>query len=463
MVQYAPEFKRYVYDCVEEEKVSHSYLLSSGIVKTEWVVDITAPRTRYNITICVPYEDQLLHSSVLIDQNDHEPQYNNDVFHNKIADLVCDIKHHIYNIHPTKKDIDLLKKELENIEFNDIIKKDQIKEKIFLLEIELEKELDNIIMRRFYEEFKDEIDPPPTPAEQQAEEEVFEEVEQRLEHARKTFKLNLRAIRHLDKATSDKFVLPLTESDKDVEKWNQLTTKPFGFLAYNGAKFSINLTKFRSDNVFFVDAAEKEFFTKKFDQYTEVKDSIEAKREHYKNMVKKLSKASKTLSLQVDALKVQFEEKAKKHKQPKLLKFIAERTKTNIATIREAEDLVNRRIKALKNKCLTKKPTKFFKRAVRLFLGKTGDDILIDMKKVGLTSKEDYLLAIEYLYFLKMVLEKRKDQFTPPIVIITDCDDFDTGFKNSKLLKILTGHMFIHTITITYNRVRKEELDERPI
>lgn len=288
-------------------------------------------------------------------------------------------------------------------------------------------------------------------SDQKTDEEEFEEIEQRIDHARKTFKLNLRAIRNLDKATSRKFVLPLTETKEGVEKWNQLIIKPFGFLAYNGSKFSVDLTLVRQqdDDTFFVDDNEQSIFREKFEQYEGIKNRTEAKRKYYIEKEKKLTKASEKLEQQVVALKEQFEEKTTKVTQPKLLRFFAERTKTNIVTIRKAEGMVNARINALKNKRLTNKPKKFFKRAVRLFLGKTGDDVLNDLSALGLTSKEDYLLSIDYLYFLMTVLEERKDQFVPPVITIVDIDDLDVGFKKSKLLKILTGHMFIHTITVT--------------
>jgi len=289
-----------------------------------------------------------------------------------------------------------------------------------------------------------------------SEDEEFEEVEQQLEHASKTFKLTLRAIKRLDKAKSNKFVLPLKDTIEDRRKWLHLIAQPFSFLFYNGAKFSVKITRTleQSDLLGIVD------LRKQFAEYEIVKNKIEAKRKYYNEMLDRLTKVGEALEQQIVDLKLQFEEKAKEFKQPKLLKFVADRTQTNIATIRIAQKTVQARIIALKNKRLTTNPPAFFKRAVRFYLGNTGNDILKDLEKLGFTSEEDYVLLIDYLYFLIVLIEKNENKFVPPALMIADENSTGFGYKNTTLLEVVASHMFFNILKIELKD--ESEKDEKP-
>ena len=130
---------------------------------------------------------------------------------------------------------------------------------------------------------------------------------------------------------------------------------------------------------------------------------------------------------------------------------MASRTETNIKIIRDAEKIAKRKIEALRNKKLTTNPSLFFERAVKLYLGKTGKDIIKDLHVLGYTSPEDYKIAIDYLFFLLSLIEYRKEKYISPIIPILAYDDFKFGYDKTEILKVLTGHMFIHTVTVSKN------------
>lgn len=329
--------------------------------------------------------------------------------------------------------------------YNDIIESEEaIRYKIMNLNSIIDTELSNIIMNKKIVDIENFID----------EEKEFNEIEQYLEEAAKTLKLNLKAIRILDKKKSDKFVLPLNASDMDdLIKWELLINKPFNFLSYNDAMFSVNLNSHIKDT-WDEDADMSKWHDLWNDMYRKFKNTtskIDKKKHHISESRKRLVKARRKLEEQAEDLKIQFIKKSDKYKHPKLMKFMAARTTANINTIRDATSITQNRIDVLKNKYLYKNPAKFFKRAVRLYLGKTGNDIIYDLQELRFNSKNDYVLAIKYLYFLMDVIENRKDMFKSPVLPILNADEFAVGFEKPDILKILTGHMFIHTVTLSKN------------
>ena len=94
-----------------------------------------------------------------------------------------------------------------------------------------------------------------------------------------TFKLTLSSIRRLDKARSNKFILPLDYSNGDYDKFKTLIDKPFSFLNYNGAHFSVSLD-IDIDTI----SWEDEFDTDEMPYYKEISD-IDSK---YKKIEKRL-------------------------------------------------------------------------------------------------------------------------------------------------------------------------------
>ena len=284
------------------------------------------------------------------------------------------------------------------------------------------------------------------------EEEDFDKIDKYLSEAKHTLKLNLKTIRTLDKEKSNKFVLPLY-SPMDIDKFNKLINQPFNFLVYNDSIFSVNLFTTVEDSW---DQEKKQskwqkLFEECFLNYKNVKLDIDRKKKLILNRQIKIGEVYDKLGKQIEDMKKQFIERSKKYNNPKILGFMASRTETNIKIIRDAEKIAKRKIEALRNKKLTTNPSLFFERAVKLYLGKTGKDIIKDLHVLGYTSPEDYKIAIDYLFFLLSLIEYRKEKYISPIIPILAYDDFKFGYNKTEILKVLTGHMFIHTVTVSKN------------
>jgi hypothetical protein len=297
------------------------------------------------------------------------------------------------------------------------------------------------------------VEPKKTTEELESEEEAeYQRIDEMIRNGSNTLRLNRKTICNLPKSVSNKFVLPLEATNKDdVDKFTHLTKQPFSFLNYNDSMFSVNLNTGLID-MWDSDKDESVWNSLAQDSHSELKkiaQIIASKKYKIHERRKKLNKANNKLDAQVDYLKEQFELKADKFKHSSYVKFIATRTSNNIATIREAQNYSKRVEKALKNKRLIKSPTTFFHRALKLYLGKTGEDIISDLKTLKYTNKNDSELGIKYLLFLLKLIEKREDELIPPIITITDVAQMGVGFEQPEMVKVMAGHMFIHTVTIT--------------
>lgn len=284
------------------------------------------------------------------------------------------------------------------------------------------------------------------------EQESFDKMDKYLSEAKHTLKLNLKTIRTLDKEKSNKFVLPLY-SPMDNDKFNKLINQPFNFLVYNDSIFSVNLFTTIEDSW---DQEKKQsrwqkLFEECFLNYKNTKLDLDRKKKLIVNRRIKIGEVYHKLGKQIDDMKQQFIERSKKYNNPKILRFMASRTETNIKIIRDAEKIAKRKIEVLRNKKLISEPALFFERAVKLYLGKTGKDIINDLHILAYTTPEDYKIATEYLFFLLSLIEFRKEKYISPIIPVLKSEDFKFGYEKSEILKVLTGHMFIHTVTVSKN------------
>lgn len=284
------------------------------------------------------------------------------------------------------------------------------------------------------------------------EQEDFDKIDKYLFEAKYTLKLNLKTIRILDKEKSNKFVLPLY-SPMDNDKFNKLINQPFNFLVYNDSIFSVNLFTTVEDSWDHEKKQSKwqKLFEECFLNYKNTRTDIDRKKKLIVNRRIKIGEVYQKLGKQIDDMKQQFIERSKKYNNPKILRFMASRTETNIKIIRDAEKIAKRKIEVLRNKKLISEPALFFERAVKLYLGKTGKDIIKDLHILGYTTSEDYNIAIEYLFFLLSLIEYRKEKYISPIIPILTFDDFKFGYEKTEILKVLTGHMFIHTVNVSKN------------
>jgi len=294
--------------------------------------------------------------------------------------------------------------------------------------------------------------PEKTAEEIEAEEEAeYQRIDVMIRNGANTLRLNRKTIFNLPKSISNKFVLPLEASKKDdIDKFMHLTKQPFSFLNYNDSMFSVNLntglhTMWDEDKD---ESAWNSLAQESHRALNSVATRIVSKINKINERRIKLNKANNTLDEQVIYLKEQFEHKASKFKHSTYVKFIATRTANNITTIREAQNYSKRVEKALKNKRLIKDPNAFFNRALKLYLGKSGEDIIQDLETLKYTSRSDAEHGIKYLLFLLKLVEKREDDLIAPIITITDIADLGVGFEISEMVKVMAGHMFVHTVTI---------------
>ena len=295
----------------------------------------------------------------------------------------------------------------------------------------------------------------------QTEAEEYEKLEKYIDEGVNTLRLNRQTIKKLPKSKSNKFVLPLEiGKDGDSDKFYHLIKQPFSFLTYNNALFSVNINTgidgmwddFNDSNVW--DSLSKE----RQQELKSVETRIASKKQKINDRRKRLNKANNKLDDQIDYLKEQFEKKADKFKHSSYVTFIAARTTNNINTIREAQSYSKRVEKALKNKRLTSNPIAFFDRALTLFLGETGEDIIQDLETLGYTSKSDAELGIKYLFFLLKLVGRRDDELISPLITITDLETFGVGYEKPEMIKVMAGHLFIHTVTISKEYDYEEEI-----
>lgn len=285
----------------------------------------------------------------------------------------------------------------------------------------------------------------------QEEEDEYNRIENFIIDGASTLRLNRRTIFKLSKERTNKFVLPLEAGKKDdIDKFIHLTKQPFSFLNYNDAMFSVNLntglnTMWNEDKD---ESAWNGLAQQSHSALNSVATRIASKKDKIIERRKRLNKANNKLDEQIEYLKEQFEKKAEKFQHSAYVKFIATRTANNIQTIREAQSYSKRVEKALKNKRLIKNPIAFFERALCLYLGDTGRDIIRDLETLGFTSRGDAELGIKYLLFLLKLVEKREDELIAPIITITDLETFGVGYEQADMVKVMAGHMFIHTVTI---------------
>lgn len=285
----------------------------------------------------------------------------------------------------------------------------------------------------------------------ETEEEQFENMEEHFARSSKTFKLSRKAIKALPKKISNKFILPLSmDKESDIEKFNNLKEQPFSFLEYNGAKFSIDLQANTanswdetSDQLLWAD-----LISERIQAHEKVLKSMNDRRTKRIKKMQKLNKIYNQLDTHIDYLKNQFTKKTEKYGNDKYIRFIGTRTVSNIKKIRESQTLAKTKLFALKNKRLYNDPKTFFDRMLKLFLGQTGIDIRNDLDTLQYTTRKDSEIGIQFLLFLLSIVENHKE-FTTPILPILSTEEFNIGFENTDMLKVMAGHMFINTITIT--------------
>ena len=372
--------------------------------------------------------------------------------HSILTDMIFRLKNEMFKLHEMKEQLDILNTKLtslyqSNKTDNIYIIRDMIDNSMNEIDLEFDRRLfmkknnNNICDMSKTMDALTELD-------NMINFDEFEKIDNALNHASKTLKLDLSAIRRLPKEKSNKFVLPLYESNPgDIERFNKLVEQPFSFLSYNNAMFSVNLyNAIHTDNYSW-----QNLWDVHHDTYTNTINKIHDKEKEINDRCIKINNIYNKLGDQIILMKESFVHRANKYKNPKMLRFIASRTETNINTIRVAEKLAKRKIEILSNKKLTSDPKSFFNRAVKLYLGKTGDDIINDFKVLNIVTNNDYCRSIEYLYFLMHMLESRSNKYIAPILPIIKDSVHPDGYKLSKILKVLAGHMFIHTISLSHN------------
>jgi hypothetical protein len=281
------------------------------------------------------------------------------------------------------------------------------------------------------------------------EEQEFANIESHLERTSKTLKLSRVAIKNLPKSVSNKFVLPLDAmKEGDLDKFKGLIQQPFSFLEYNGSKFSIDFTIPPKDGQGYMDSQHNTALKEYFRQYQSIVTDMERRKKLRNDRMIKLNKVCNKLDEQVDYLKAEFEKKVERYGNDKYLKFVGSRTVNNLTKIREAQKTARTKIFTLKNKKLYTDPKAFFKRMLKLYLGETGKDILKDLKALGYTGKKDAEIGIEYFLFLLSVVEGNSG-YNSPVLPLVDNKTFNKGYDEIDMIKVIAGHMFIHTVSIS--------------
>ena len=400
-------------------------------------------------------------------------------------ELVQKMKHDLYNKSPYKEELDTLYTNQQNMlrSVNGVGNTyfEYTRDRISYIEKEMNSNFERIIMggdgsaANFDSETNikvaDEmlstqisagLDPLPSDEEMEKdrqarieeEEQEFHDVEEHLVRSSKTLKLSRIAIKNLPKSISDKFVLPMDMGKEgDFDRFNELKQQPFSFLEYNGAKFSINLSA-NTDNAWDKmndQLVWADIITERLREFGNISNDMERRKIHRVEKMKKLNKVDTKLEKHIVYLKEEFEKKSEKFGNDKYINFLGSRTVSNIKKIRDSQEVAKRKLNSLKNKRLYNDPKAFFKRMIKLYLGETGRDILKDLKALGYTGKKDAQMAIEYFLFLLNIVESSKE-FTSPVLPLVSSKEFNVGFEEVDMMKVMCGHMFIHTITITKER-----------
>lgn len=288
---------------------------------------------------------------------------------------------------------------------------------------------------------------------EKSEEETFQEIEDRLNRTAKTLKLSRIAIKNLPKSISNKFLLPLDmNKDGDYQKYLSLIEQPFSFLEYNGAKFSIDL--FAPTSKSWDDGKDQliwsSMVTETYTTFDNIRKEIQRRKDSRLDKMQKLNKVDNKLENHVKYLKDEFEKKAEKYGNDKYMQFIGSRTVSNIKKIRESQTIARNKLKALKNKRFINHPEAFFDRMLKLFLGETGSDIRKDLDTLGYNTRYDAEVGVTYLLFLLHIVQ-RNNSYNAPVLPIMNNSEFNIGYDNLDMLKVMAGHMFIHTVSISKN------------
>lgn len=389
-----------------------------------------------------------------------------DIFYELLLNMKRQLKLVLFDLYKNKETLDRIYKQMEEaITSGDAPKFTMCRDLIEQLEKEMNTEFEGYFMDTFKPVETVGLGALPiekTREELEAEfEQEFKEVEERLKLGATKLKLTRKSIKTLSKKVSNKFVLPLNASNPDdCDKFYTLTDKPFSFLEYNDAMFSVDLTT----DVFEMWDSEKDqsvwfdLATKRREEFKDSSDFYMQKYRYFQNKIKQYEKVKIELNNEITYLKSQFKDKAAKFNNSNYIVFLTNRTASNIEKVRKAEEIINIKLNGMKNKKMVNDPLGFFNRMIRLYFGDTGIDMLHDLNKLGLNTLSNSTFAVKCILFLLSVLEYRTEKYKAPIIIISKKDNrgVDTeDFKDIEILKVLAGHMFIHTVTIINKEDKK--------
>lgn len=285
----------------------------------------------------------------------------------------------------------------------------------------------------------------------------YKEIEERLKIGATKLRLTRRSIKSLSRRVSNKFVLPLDIADDGaLEKFKTLTDKPFSFLEYNDAMFSVDLTTGVYDT--WDDVKDQSMWfdlaTKRRGEFKEASDHFMQKTRFFQNKIKQYVKVKAELVKEIDYLKSQFKNKADKFNNGKYLVFLSGRITSNIEKIRKAETIIDKKLNGMRNKKMVSDPLAFFNRMIKLYFGESGEDMLNDLNVLGLNTLSNASFSIKCIIFLLSVMD-REDKFKAPVIVISQKDkkeDEPNEYGDIEILKVLAGHMFVHTVTIVKER-----------
>lgn len=250
------------------------------------------------------------------------------------------------------------------------------------------------------------------------------------------FRLTRKSLKNLSKKKTNKFVLPFDISKvDDVEKFKKLCEKPFGFLLYNGAKFSMALKGTETKQIFKDNFAYEFFYSTK--KYLDDREAA-----HFEK-VRTIDLNIKAIDAEIKRLKKDFENKIKAVGNEKFAKFLVGRTTANIKKLRETEKKLKRLYHVESNKQLLNR-IKFFERFAELYIGyDVTDDIIQDLSQLGYTSKKHYEEALCCLMAVLKLIESNENKLVAPTIVV----DY-IKYDNPEILMVIAGHLFINTIIL---------------
>lgn len=305
----------------------------------------------------------------------------------------------------------------------------------------------------------------------------FDEIESSLELAKFSFRHDLKSLKKLSRANLDKFVLPLDGREKEQrQKFQELSKQPFSFLEYNGSRFVPSIFMTQNQFIDFSGIADPFSYPYYFDRvgeqnkiFTDVKTDMRRKLEYYRSQLTKLHDVKIETTLEKDRMKEQFLEIARKFKNSNYINFAGSRAVENIEKMNKAINILDHKIDILRKKRLRVNPAGFAKRAIRLYFGKTGSDIVEDITTLGLKQTlyvNEFLLNSAHM-FLRLIDQNKDSNWmykTPALVIL----DNEVLFKNGgnvygsvfrhigcnsetvrNILQIFAGHLFFRTVVVT--------------